>query len=35
MGIYCHLIADFLYKTFTEMYLEWSSTKHNFFVITS
>ena len=25
----------FFYKTFTEMFLEWSSTKHTFFVITN
>ena len=35
IGIYCYVIADFFYKTLTEMFLEWSSTKHTFFVIAS
>ena len=35
IDIYCHLIADFFYKTYTKMFREWSSTKHTFFVITS
>ena len=35
ISIYCYLIADFFYKTFTEMFFEWFSTKHTFFILTS
>ena len=35
IGISCYLIADFFYKTFTEKFLEWFSTKHIIFVIIS
>ena len=27
---YCYFIADILTKFFLEMFVEWSSTKHNF-----
>ena len=35
IGIYCCLIADILTKKNTEMFIEWSSTKHTIFVVTS
>ena len=34
IGIYCYLNADILTKVFSEMFVEWSSTKHILFVQT-
>ena len=35
ISIYCYFIIDILTKVFLEMSVEWSSTKHIFFVKTS